>query len=151
MTNRALSFIWENVGHCMKCMITSLQTLILASIVTGLGIILNIPFWAIIGLSIATISLGILWLAHVIAFSLKLSSITGPSLDERRKILSLIGQSMAIAVAPAVLAIAPQVAWATSATDHKCYCCSSASPESCGCDTPASCAAYGKCTMTSGC
>jgi hypothetical protein len=155
MMKKLAEFAWRNAGHCMRCMVSSLQTFGLAAAFAAVGFAVHFPFWIVSGLCIVAAALGLLWLTHVVAFSIKMTRRTRSggvsSLEGRRKVLVLIGKSLAIAVAPAVLAISPKAAWAVSSTDHNCYCCADNSPENCGCDTPASCIDYGKCTMGGNC
>lgn len=154
ITTSALKFLSNNVGHCMNCMAASFRACAAASVLLTTAMLLQLPFVLIAALSILTVGTCLLWLAHAAVFSMKTSKRRRARelpIKARRQVLGILGSSMAIAIAPAVLAVAPETAWARSASDHKCYCCAGSSPENCGCDTPESCKDYGRCTMGGNC
>lgn len=153
---RVFLFLSDNLGHCITCMAKSFRAFAASVICSIATFSLNGPYWISVLFELAALSMGILWMMHIIVFAIKetrrcRAKNVVPNAG-RRQVLGLIGRSAAIAVAPALIAALPNSGWPRSATDHNCYCCMTASPEDCECTTPENCRyGGGKCTMGGNC
>jgi hypothetical protein len=143
---KASIWIWNSVGHCMYCMRRSFRALVCAMGVLCLVYVLDAPTSILVPTLFVTAALGLLWLAHVLAFGFRRFNRDhkGIALADRRTALLLFGQAIAAtALSTAALAV--------DARTHQCYCCAGSAPENCGCDTVYSCAQYGRCNPNGNC
>jgi hypothetical protein len=136
-------FFWKNLGHCVVCMGISLRVFVFLFILSLVAFVVPLPGSIIFLAELATLTAGLLWVAHVVIFSIKvaqarkrrkISHYTG-----RREFLALLGKSAVVAMAPIITTALPNSAWAKGASENTCYCCADESPENCECTTPYDC------------
>ena len=124
LTFSFLSFIWSHIGHCSQC--TRRALLSAAGAWTALALAKACEWPASVSelAGAAALALTVLWLAHIIAFSIKLrrliSAAPNAPVDEGRRALTprltaLVALATAAAIAPrlasAKLSMPPSLAW----------------------------------------
>lgn len=132
-----LPAISRQLGTCPRCMRLAFQTALIGWLGTGLAA-LYAPGWPAIAAGVSAGLLTALWLAHVLAFSVRwiktvavgesgTLALADPVLWPRRKVLSIIGRTFVFTLAATMI---PKAAWgACNCFDEGCSCSDPAFPQ----------------------
>lgn len=131
ITQKFLTFVWNNLGHCFKCIRLSLGAAIMSWAIFLVFKTLDKEGIAAF-VSIVAGLITCLWVAHLTSFSVKTlrnNMVQSPSkevaaLARRRAALRVIGNAMLFGVLASTVGISPAFACAPGmcecGTDHRC-------------------------------